>query len=247
MKILLTTIVAALAFATSMAFATTTVATNDLPWVPVNISGSITYLSTNSATKGTLKTISFNTKSLITLLNASPSVTNTLNYATGVNQIPAGSYLVWDINDSSIFVTNKNGFAFNLQGYAPSYYDWGYLTPGNYYNYPNNGMQVGSYSFKSTGAGSEQDLTIANFYFDDNNGNEISSYGNGTLNWNFGASNGATNNAVQTASVTVKMQPAGWYAYVNGDPGVPKNMSISGSGSSIIYVLGEPFFLWWNP
>jgi hypothetical protein len=240
MKTVIGAIVATMAFATSMAFATTPY----LPSPQVNISGSVIYLAstTNNGTtsKGTLKTVSFNTKSLIALLNASSAVQSTLSDLGLPPQIPAGSYFIFDMDNEGLIITNKNGFSFTLYAYDPvtsSYYDYGYL---DFYE----DALFGSYSLNdTTGAGSEQDQTGVEFYFWDGNSNELEpEYGNGAFNWTFGAVSGS----LQKASVSVSMQPAGYYAEVNGSSrAITKGMNVSGSGSATVWSLGEPFYLWW--
>ena len=245
MKTLVSTIVATLAFGISMAFATPTV--SYLPSPAINISGSIIYQSssTNNGTtsKATLKTVSFNSKSLIALLNASPTVQTTLQDVTGVSRIPAGSYFIFDIYDGyeyDLVVTNKNGFSFPLYGYdysEDSTYDYGYIE----WDYD---VTFAGYSLNNTtGAGTEQDQTGIYFEFEDYNGNDIECYcGNGTFNWTYGAASGDT----QKASLSVSLHPAGYYAEVNGNSdAISKNTNISGSGSATIEPLGEPFYWWW--
>lgn len=248
MKTLISAIVATLAFATSMTFATT-VTTNTLPWVSLNISGTIIYQgsSTTNAMKSeaTLKTLSFNTKSLIALYNASTNFQTILFGVTGTNQIPAGSYFVFDPWEENLFITNNNGFAFKLYGYdGPTLYNFGNMEIGFNSNSSGYGSLIGSCSINTnTFAGSEQDQSAISFYFYDGNGNEFASYGNETLNWHYDAASGG----VQKASLSISAQPSGWYAYVNDNQAITKGMKISGSGSSTIYSLdGVPFFVWWE-
>jgi hypothetical protein len=240
MKTLIGTIVAAMAFAASTTFAIS----YSLPSPQVNISGSVIYLAstTNNGTtsKGTLKTVSFNTKSLIALLNASSEVQSTLSDLGLPPQIPAGSYFIWDMYDEELIITNKNGFSFTLEAYDPvtsSYYDYGYLDF-------DEDVIFGSYSYNdTTGAGSEQDQTGVEFYFSDGNSNELEpEYGNGTMNLSFGAVSGS----LQKCSASVSLQPAGYYAEVNGSSrAITKGMNITGSGSATVLSFGEPFFYWW--
>lgn len=237
-------IITTMAFATNMAFAT--VSTNYLPFVPVTFSGTITYQSSTNisgtTSSGTVNTVSINNKSLIALLNASSTVQDDLMYWGLPNQIPSGSYFVYDIDDEELIITNKNGFSFPLEGYGYyGYYDFAEL------DFDHESL-FGSCSLNTTtGAGTEQDQVDSYFYFEDYNNNSIDTeYGSGTLNWTFGATYGATNNPVQKASVNLKFQPAAEYAEVDGsDNAITKGLTISGSGSSIIYALGEPFYLWW--
>lgn len=239
MKKLIAAVVTTMTFATSMAFAAIV---SDSPSPEVNISGTIAYQA-SKATNGviseaTVKTISFNTKSLIALLNASTNVQITLTNLGLPNQIPPGSYFVFNVYNEELTITNKNGFSFPLEGAygEDDYYDYGYL---------DFDINVSSYSLNTTtGAGKEQDqIQYPEFYFDDGNGNEIYNYyGTGTLNWTYGAAS----DGAQKASVTVSLQPSADEAEVNGNyVAAAKVMNISGSGSATISShVGEPFSYW---
>ena len=219
----------------------------NLPIIPVNISGVVTYQG-GSATKGDItktstQNRSFNNKTLIRLLNESSAATNTLVDVTGVSQIPAGSSILFDIDDETLIITNKNGFSFPLSGTDPitqNSYNYGYLDF-------DNDVLFGSASLNNaTGAGSEKDYTGVEFYFySDGSGSgsvELEpEYGNGSLAWIFGA----TTSGHQTARVKFKASPAGYYAYVDGNEGITTACDISGRGKATIYSLGEPFYNWW--
>jgi hypothetical protein len=76
-------------------------------------------ITTNGAVvTGKLKTVSVNNKSLIAWLNASPTVqsyiTNNITHSAISNSITAGSYFVWDMLTEAVWVTNKNGFTFDV-------------------------------------------------------------------------------------------------------------------------------------
>lgn len=247
LKTLTCVIAAAAAFATSTTFATSSPSTNELLLPTVNISGTVIYQAssvTNGTTfKGTLKTVSFNTKTLIDLLNASSYATNVIYHVTGSNSIsiPAGSYFVWYIDDEELYITNKNGFYLPMEGYYYVgenyyYYDFGYLDF-------DADVLIGNASLNTTTwAGSEQDQTSIEFYFYDYNGNELEpEYGNGTMNWTYSP----ISNDAQKASINVSLQPAGYYAEVNDNDGITKGMNISGSSSGYMWALYEPFYKWW--
>jgi hypothetical protein len=223
------------AIAATMAFATCTALADDLPSAPspvINISGAIAYQApyTNSGSgilKATVKTLSFNNKSLIALLNASPSVTNNLlAVTTTYNQIPTGSWFIWDMSSGGLIITNKNGFSFPLTDSSPSY---NYCTLGL-----GVGGLIGANSINSkTFAGSEQDQTGIIFNFNDDNGNEIECYGSGSLNWTYGTGSSSG----QKASVSLNLKGSGLIAQVNGNEGIVKELNISGSGSATIYSI----------
>jgi hypothetical protein len=185
----------------------------------------------------TIKKLSLNNKTLISLLNASPTVQNYLtNLFSSVtsNSIPAGSYFVWDMNSEDVWVTNKNGFTFNVE--APVFF---------YVDYDVD-VKVGSFSLKNTtGAGSEMDVTGVKFYFNDENGNILDpEYGEGVFNWTYGAVSGG----VQQKTISVKLSPGSYSAEVNGDNAITTTFNVSGSGSSAglapFGALGEPFYLY---
>ena len=242
MKKLIAAIATATAFAASTAFAT-------LPYTPspaVNISGNLTYsifgdniTNNGTVTKSILKTVSFNNSTLLKLLNKSATVTNSMNHVAHANQIPAGSYIVWYMDDDSLIITNKDGFSFPLEGTDPvttGHYDYGYL------DYEED-IIVGNSSFKnSTGVGNEQDLASIYFYFYDSNGDVIECYGQGAYNWTWGTGSSSG----QKASVSVNLQPSAYWAEADGNLGVTKGMNITGSGSATIYGFtweyGEPFW-----
>jgi len=207
------------------------------PLVALNISGTL-YSTTNSgqAQKIPLKTVSYTTASLIKLLNASTNATNFVQTATGTNQIPAGSYFLWDPYEDELFLTNKNGFFFPLKG---SGYDLGYLEVDEYH-------LIGTYKYQSlfTLAGTETDKTGIYFYFSDGQSgfkdNVISTSGTATLNWTYGAASGGTQKA--TLSVTMAGNSDDG-SYVGGFEAVSTSFSASGSGSKANESTDyEPFF-----
>ena len=186
---------------------------------------------------GSIKKLSLNNKTLISLLNASPIVqnylTNLFNSVTS-NSIPAGSYFVWDMNSEDVWVTNKNGFSFNVENPVAFYVDYDVE------------VKVGSFSLKNTtGAGSEMDVTGVKFYFDDYYGNILDpEYGEGVFNWTYGAVSGG----VQQKTISVKLSPGSYSAEVNGVNAITTTFNVSGSGSSEglapFGALGEPFYLY---
>ena len=216
------------------------------PLVNLTISGTVSYNASSPADNG--KT----TKSLISLLTNSPTVTSTLMDVTGTNQIPAGSYFVYDLNTNNIFddpnfgevmaliVTNKNGFSFTLVGYdtiAATNYDYGFLNIDQV-------NLIGSYSQNdSTGAGSESDLTSIEFYFNDGNGNQLDDFGNGSLTWSFGT---VSTNSVQKTTLSVNFPaPNGYDDVVNYNAAIAQNVKCSGKATGNVVSVVFPFYLWW--
>ena len=207
------------------------------PRPSLNISGTVV-VQDPSLPYGSLKKLSFNNKILISLLNASPTVQNYLtNYfgSATSNSIPAGSYFVWDMNSEDVWVTNKNGFSFNVEA------------PVSFYIAYDQGVLTGSFSLKNTtGAGSEMDVTGVKFYFDDDYGNILDpEYGLGVFNWTYGAVSGG----VQQKTISIKLSPGSYSAAVNGVNAITTTVNVSGSGSSAglppFGALGEPFYIWY--
>jgi hypothetical protein len=188
---------------------------------------------------GSLQKLSFNNKTLIRLLNASPSVqryiTNNVTHSTVSNTIPAGSYFVWDMDQEEVWVTNKNGFSFDVDDPVDFYIDY------------DEDVLIGSFSLnKSTWAGTEKDVTGVELYFYDGNYNELEGYyGLGTFNWKYGAiASGTQTN--QTKSVSVSMSPGSYYAEVSDVSGITTAFTVSGSGSAAgLTPFYEPFYMWW--
>ena len=196
-------------------------------------------ITTNGAVvTGKLKTVSVNNKSLIAWLNASPTVqsyiTNNITHSAISNSITAGSYFVWDMLTEAVWVTNKNGFTFDVDNPVSFYIDY------------DEDTVVGSAKLADvTGAGSEMDVTGVKFYFDDNNGNILEpEYGEGVFNWTYGAVSGG----VQQKTISIKLSPAAYYAEVNGVSGITTTFNASGSGSSAGLApfgsLDEPYWYW---
>jgi hypothetical protein len=203
--------------------------------VKLSLSGTVDY-TTNSgkgSLSGPIKTVKYDTKSLINLLNASAFASNQVYLVTGKSLIPAGSYFLFDLFGGTLTLTNNNGFHFPLKG---SGYDFGSLVINQY-------QLVGTYSLKSTLAGSETDKTSFYFEFSDGADNETAFklFGTATLAWTYGAASGGT----QKATVKVNMSglsEAGSFINENYE-GVTGSFSASGSGSSANEPTGfVPFF-----
>ena len=226
----LKTLIISAAVAGVMAFGVTKSAAEQIshPLVNLSLSGTI-YYSTNSAKgslSGPLIKVSYSTKTLITILNASRNASNKLQSVTGTNQIPAGSTFLFDPYAGTLAFTNKNGFFFPLKGPG---YDFGQL-------YINQYQLIGTYSLKSTLAGKETDE--GSFYFEFSDGADLETsvklYGAATLTWTYAAASGST----QQASLKVSLSGIS----DNGSQiqkdfeGVNTSFSASGSGS----VANEP-------
>jgi hypothetical protein len=234
------------------------------PPVKLTVSGTVSYNAASPAdngktTKSALTKVSITTKSLISLLTNSPTVISTLMDVTGTNQIPAGSYFVYDLNTNNVLydpnfgtpgeegeevmaliVTNKNGFSFTLAGYdsvAAANYDYGFLNIDQV-------NLIGSYSQNdTTGAGSESDLTGIEFYFNDGNGNQLDDYGNGVMTWSFGK---VSTNSVQKTTLSVNFPaPNGCNDIVNYNAAIAQNVKCSGKATGNVVSVVFPFYLWW--
>jgi hypothetical protein len=200
------------------------------PLVKLAVSGTFYFTANSTNTqKMPLKKFAYNTQTLINLLNASPNATNMMQTATGKSQIPAGSYLLWDVAQEELYVTNKNGFFFPLFSQSP-YYDFAHLAIVQ-------DNLIGTVKYSSAGAldGSETDRTGIEFFFNDGgtNGaskNQIDLFGVATMKWTYGKPSG--NN--QKASLSVKMSGNGNgldVDYLNNFNAIPSAFSASGSGS----------------
>jgi hypothetical protein len=193
------------------------------PSIPLSISGTLYYTTNNNIKlNAPIVPVSFNTQSLIHLLNVSPSATNVLKQATGTNHIPVGSYFLWNPWNETLTITNRNGFSFPLRG---SNYNLGYLDLGD-------SQLIGTYSLNAkTGTATETDRAGSYFYFSDSvNGevNEFQIYGTALLNWTYGAAS----NGVCKATLSVTMTGAGNDGcYVNGYDAIATTFSATGSGS----------------
>ena len=207
-----------------------------MPRPVLNISGTVVVPRPALGGFGAMQKLSFNNKTLIALLNASPSVqryiTNNVTHSVTNMTIPAGSYFVWDMDEEDVWVTNKNGFSFNVDDPVDFYIDYDY------------DELLGSFSLnKSTGAGSEMDQTGVRLYFYDGNYNELQpEYGLGIFNWTYGAVSGG----VQTKTISVNLSPGAYYAEVSDQDGITTSFTISGSGSATgLTPFYEPFYKWW--
>jgi len=132
--------------------------------------------------------VRFTTKDLIELLNDSATFTNVLNDVTGVTQIPAGSFLKIDINQPVIFqcwnewaiyVTNRDGFSFQLNDvYDP--------VQGGYYTfldvYHDYAVTSDKFLYGSR-AGHETDMAAIHFTFNNGEGTLFEFFGVGDFKW----------------------------------------------------------------
>ena len=228
----------AVAFAASKASAATYV----LPLVKLNLSGVITGSAGTTNDNGTVtkgspfQKYSFNTQKLIDLLNASPTFQKALTNqfgSTSSNQVPEGSYIVWNIYTDALIITNKNGFSFDLENNSTD--DFGYIEI--YYDY-----LIGTYTRNDkTGSGNEQDLTGVYIYFDDYNGNYIESYGAATLNWSYAAMSVGS----QKTTLSATISGGTYYAQLKGNQAAPTQFKASGSGTANDPIGQNPFYLWY--
>lgn len=211
------------------------------PSVPVFFSGTVYWISNyNGNMNVPINKTAFTSKTLIALLNASSSATNDMFYVTGTNQIPKGSYFIWNPYRESLGITNKNGFFFPLEG---SYniatntthsYDYGYM------DVDDEGL-IGTYNLKSSNsAGSETDVTGIYFYFDDGNGNYLEIYGTATLNWTYGPVTAGSQETALDVSITgTGNDDSEWVDYYYA---VPADFSAHGKGHGLESSSNIPFF-----
>jgi hypothetical protein len=215
------------------------------PLVNISISGALYY--TTNAPSGTNKPTqkvplvkySYNNAALFKLLNASTNVTAKILSVTGQTNIPSGSTFVFDPYNEALWITNKNGFFFPLEGEG---YDFGYLEL-------DSENLIGTYKYSSllTLAGSEKDKTGTYFYFDDNQPGATETYlevyGNGTLTWSYGAAKNGVQKATLSVSITGNSEDESYY---NGYEAVHAAFSASGSGGKgDESTSDEPFFYEW--
>jgi hypothetical protein len=222
----LKTVILGVSVAGAMAFGAveSALAQSPYPLVKVNLSGTVSYSPNygNQSLEVPLKTASYNNKTLISLLNASAYASNIIFSVTSSNQIPAGSYFLFDPDAGTLALTNNSGFYFPL---ADAGYSFGSLEI-------DESQLIGTYSLNTTTlAGSETDKTGFYFEFEDgaDSSTEILLYGTATLTWKYGAANGA----VQSSSLSVSMNGKsdnGSFVLQFFD-GVTAAFSASGSGS----------------
>ena len=228
-------------------FTTMSVKANNgiFPWAKLSFSGTMTFgnqRETNvngNFSSGTGEfTVSFNNQKLMALLNASPTFIAALtNQFTNIFQIPAGSFFVWNITNTSdqyLIITNKNGFSFNLDRNVTN--NFGGLDYDNDYLF-------GNFTLKdATHDGTETDQTGIYFWFDDYNGNQINAYGAAKLTWTYAPASSGNQKATLTVSINTDGggydgEVAGWNAVVN--------MKGSGSGTGTDPEAQSPFYLFW--
>jgi hypothetical protein len=201
-------------------------------------------------TEWDLDKVRFNSKDLIEMLNASATFTNVLNNVNGVTEIPAGSYLIIDIdrlvmlqwwNDWAIVVTNRNGFSFPLN----SVYD---PVQGQYYTFMDvyHETAVGSCKFiNSTAAGHEIDMAALHFTFDDGDGTVFEFFGVGDFKWTMSPKDdifaGIYSQKVSIAGKVV----GGGNAIIDGYKPSVMQATLTLKGREKVESF-QPFQMWWN-
>ena len=217
------------------------------PLVKLSISGTY-YYNTNSSNiqNVPLKKFTYNTQTLIDLLNASTNAMAMMQAVAGTNQIPKGSYFLWDVSEEELYITNKNKFFFPLISSSPVY-DFARLA------ITENNL-IGTVKYSKPGAldGSESDKTGIEFYFSDGGDggpskNFMDVFGVATLSWTYGKTTGAN----QKASLSVKMSGNGNGTdvdYLGNNNAIPTAFSASGSGSITNMPTDfQPFFIVFPP
>jgi hypothetical protein len=227
---------------------------NWYPSMTLNIDGVFAWENNIGGNHGTytewdLNKVRFNSKDLIEILNSSATFTNVLNNINGVTEIPAGSYLIIDIdrlvmlqwwNDWAIVVTNRNGFSFPLN----SVYD---PVQGQYYTFMDvyHETAVASCKFiNSTGAGHEIDMAALHFTFDDGEGTLFEFFGVADFKWTMAPKDyifaGSFSQNVYVAGKVV----GGGNAMYNYKPAVIQaTLNLNGKETVIDF---QPFQMWWN-
>jgi hypothetical protein len=214
----LAAVVAAMMFVSGKALAV-----EAYPIIPVNLSFTLQFsqekYSTNSAgttqTSSSVQTVSLNNKSIIYLINL----------FDGAN-IPADAYLVWNVEEDEIYVTNSSGFYYNPD------ID---LEPG-YYNITGQASET-----TTTGAGSEKDLAGYYFYMEFGGENYIELYsGLGSLSWTYGTASSGSQPV--TLSTSIGFQGA-YRCYFEDDDAVVTSGKITGSGKGTDPASEFPYYI----
>jgi len=170
----------ALAFAPGQA-AAATASTNHIS--PFTVSATVKLLGTNFHTGNsnvavidiqTIVTKSLSTKDVFLLIsNAVASTNNTTGHRTN---FPAGSFLVFDPSrlnaddwQGVFYVTNNNGFYYQLDGFSTNSNYYSYIELDSYaLGYDYNLNEVASYTYNTkTGNGPETDFDTAILYIHD--------------------------------------------------------------------------------
>jgi hypothetical protein len=223
-----------------------------MPMAPLAIAGTFTYNTNDIVDTNTIKlktqTYSFVGKDLINLLIASEDVSNTVVDVTTSNGIPAGSYLVINLNTGGIIVTNKNGFSFPLAGI--DFVEFQFYNYGGFTGNGGSGSIVSSFSL-TNGVNrkthkplpaTETDNVRLNMSFNDgiSSGFEIDHMPT-VFNWTASQPSGGSQ------QVTLSLTTAGTgFAGFKGFDGIA-GVSITGAGSSGENVSSGdfPFYIWW--
>lgn len=222
---------------------------NWYPPMAVNISGVFAWSSSlggdyGTYTKWDMVKVRFNSKDLIKLLNSSATFTNVLYNVAGVTQIPAGSYLKIDINQPVIlmwwnewamFVTNRNGFSFQLN----SVYD---PVQSQYYNFVEvyHDYTVSSSKFvNATGAGQETDMAAVHFTFNNGEGTVFEFFGVGDFKWTTAPKESSVS---QKVSVAGKVIGGGNAIYEGKSAVMQATLTVRGTGMVESF---QPFEMWY--
>lgn len=191
----------------------------------ITASGAIIYQAADTVTTAmtvmNTKSVVFNNKTIINALNASDAFTN----ATAGALIPNNSWLTYD--GSSVWVTNKNGTAFDLTSlvdgdsvpFATVSFTGG-VSNGRYFNDPTKGG----------GREIDRDANIA-VTIQDGAGTSIVISGLGTEKFVWGKANANTGDYVQTESFSVT---GGGAASYQGNTSAISKGTVSGSGKGTL-------------
>jgi hypothetical protein len=220
--------------------------TNYVTLTKLSFSGSFIVNSNSAVTKGSSTVLtplkgSFNNKSLVALLNASPAFTNYLNNQTagGINTLPPNTTFGFDDFEGSVFAIVPTGGWIPLTDVIDNaennfnFITWDWDETSDNYSYN-----------KNTGAGSEN-VQLSEFYFEFNDYNETSPnnfYFQGQMNYKFTSSAVASALRKVTASDSFSgsgdVEVGGYYGTGKG------NASGSSKSTSIAYTY-LPFWNWY--
>jgi hypothetical protein len=254
--------VGAMIFAADKASAFETL-TNAFPLATLNVSGVITYQTNDVPTDNTNKHVTtltctkekFTSRDIIDLLNESPTFTNVLYDVKGVMQVPANSYLIFNIANFNIFVTNTSGFSFQLTdvfdpvvtnyftfvSFETSFLFHPIVTKDAPFASRWTGSLVSSLEFNDVNfAGRETDLLSFALIIDDNEDTILCLFGVAKLDWSFSK----VKNGAQTVSFSLKCPTAAGSATFGGDMAVVQG-EVSGKGSGVETQF-EPFWYWYD-
>jgi hypothetical protein len=192
----------------------------------LTVTGVVTEQTTNTVSGGVTtfhtKARAFNTRSLITLLNASPA----FQAANSSNSIPVNAWFTYD--GASVWATNKTGFSANLSALLDSQ-----ATPVPFAtaNFGSSVFTGHRFNDATKGGGNEQDIdSNISFTIQDGNGTSVVVSGLGSEHFVWGAAN-ASGNFHQNQSFNVT--GGGPASYLGNSSAISRG-TVSGVGSGTL-------------